>query len=145
MVAKALGATVGAPPIGSRQRRLPFEVRNGFCNLRNFRKRCANQGQECTPWLRQGKCSQFLEQSPCRGFPPVSAGFRRVAPSSKRPLFPKDWRFPPFPPFPPLVLLSHPKGGLQQIGIDGAARAERAGAAGVLGLVEGWAFGTGHG
>ena len=100
---------------------------------------------ECTPWVRQQNCGQFLEQSLCRGFPPVSAGFRRVAPSSKRLLFPKDWRFPPFPPFPPLVLPSHPKGGLQQIGIDGAARAELAGAAGVLGLVEGWAFGTGHG
>jgi hypothetical protein len=29
--------------------------------------------------------------------------------------------------------------------IGGAARAERAGAAGMLGLAEGWASGTGHG
>jgi hypothetical protein len=32
MVADALGTTVGAPPIGSRRRRLPFEVGSGFCN-----------------------------------------------------------------------------------------------------------------
>jgi hypothetical protein len=32
-----------------------------------------------------------------------------------------------------------------QIGIGGAARAELAGATGVLGFVEGWASGTGHG
>jgi len=32
-----------------------------------------------------------------------------------------------------------------QIGIGGAARAKLAGAAGVLGFVEGWASGTGHG
>jgi hypothetical protein len=25
------------------------------------------------------------------GFPPISANFRRIAPSPKRPLFPKDW------------------------------------------------------
>jgi hypothetical protein len=32
-----------------------------------------------------------------------------------------------------------------KIGLGGAARAQFAGAAGVLGLVEGWASGTGHG
>src|SRR5260370_13334467 len=92
---------------------------------------------EWTPWVRRQNCGRFLEQSSCRGFPPVSAGFRRFAPSSGRPPFPKDSRFPPFPPFPPVVLLSRPRGGLQQIGIDDAARAEFAGAADVLGFAAG--------
>jgi hypothetical protein len=38
---------------------------------------------EWTPKVRQGKCGQFLEQSFCREFPPVSASFRRA-----------DWRKP---------------------------------------------------
>jgi len=42
-------------------------------------------------------------QDSARQFPPVSASFRRFAPSSKRALFPKDSRFPPFAPFPPLI------------------------------------------
>jgi hypothetical protein len=41
MVADAFGAAVGAPPIGSRRRRLRFEVASGFGNLRNFRKQRA--------------------------------------------------------------------------------------------------------
>ena len=73
--------------------------------FRNFRYPFCLEWMECTPWLRQQNCGQFLEQSFCRG--------------------------------PPVVLLSHPRGGLQQIGIGGAARAECAGAAGVLGFVEG--------
>jgi hypothetical protein len=63
----------------------------------------------------------------------VSANFRRFAPSAQRLPFSNDSRFPPFPP---LVLLFHPEGGLQPIGIGGAARAAVAGAAGALGLVE---------
>ena len=79
MVSDASGTPVGAPSIGSRRRRLPIEVGNGFCNLRNFRKRYANQGLEWTSKVRQGKCGQFLEQSFCREFPPVSASFFRRA------------------------------------------------------------------
>ena len=94
-------------------------------NFRNFRKRCWYCGLGCTPWVRQQNCGQFPEQSLCRGFPPVSAGFRRVAPSSKRPLFPKDRRFPPFPPFPPLVLLSHPKDALPLNRRHGACSRQR--------------------
>ena len=64
----------------------------------------------------------------------VSAGFRRFAPSPERAPFPKDSRFPPFPP---VVLQSRPGGGLQQIAIEDAARAEFAGAADMPGFAEG--------
>jgi hypothetical protein len=106
-------------------------------NSRNFRKRYANRGLERTPWVRQQDCGRFLEQSPAGGFRQFPPGFRRFAPSSERAPFPKDSRFPPFPPFPPVVLLSRPSGGLQQTAIDGAARAEFAGAADVPGLQRG--------
>src|SRR5260370_21925827 len=92
---------------------------------------------EWTPWVRQQNRGRFLEQSPAGGFRQFPPGFRRFAPSSERAPFPMDSRFPPFPPFPPVVLLSRPRGGLQQNGTDGAARAEFAGAADVLGFAAG--------
>jgi len=111
-------------------------------NFRNFRKRYANQGFGVDPLDETAKLRTVPRAEFLQG---VSAGFRRFAPSSERAPFPEDSRFPPFPPFPPVVLLSRPRAGLQQIGIDGAAPAEFAGAADVLGFAEGRASVTGHG
>jgi hypothetical protein len=77
MVAGALGTTVGAPPIGPRRWRLPFEVRSGFCNLRNFRKRYANQGFGVHPL---GETAKLRTVSRAEFLQGVSASFRRFPP-----------------------------------------------------------------
>src|ERR1700682_238662 len=124
-------------------RTMRLASRKGFAgNCRNSRKRYANQGFGVDPL---GETAKLRTVSRAKFLQGVSAGFRRFAPSSERPPFLKDSRFPPFPPFPPVVLLSRTEGGLQQMGIDDAARAEFAGAADVLGFAEGRASVTGHG
>jgi len=104
---------------------------------------------DCTPRVRRQDPGHFPGQSPCRGFPPISAGFRRVAPSSKRPLFPKDWRFPAFPAFPPLVFAVSSKGhsrSFYRVAHEGpAAPSRRTRGVASRWPVEGWAAGTGHG
>jgi hypothetical protein len=106
-------------------------------NFRNFRKRYANQGFGVDPL---GETAKLRTVSRAEFLQGVSASFRRFAPLraivGKAPIS-QGFEVSALSALSAGRLLSRPGGRLQQIGIDGAARAEFPGAADVLGLQRG--------